>query len=145
MHALKHALKHTLTRIHTPTYTHARTSTHTHTHTHTHAHTRTHTHTRTTDHKGVHNQLCYIINIVVFIATCMGKYWMEKIFGNLVKDAQLAKFFPTNTHKYRETTEDLSQDSPKYSSPFSLLKAICQNCTPPIFFCVRYLRRSKLL
>ena len=33
---------------------------------------------------------------------------MEKFFGNLVNDAQFTKFFLTNSHKYRETTEDLS-------------------------------------
>ena len=59
---------------------------------------------------------------------------MEKIFGNLVNDARFAKFFLTNTHKYRETTEDLSSDSPKYSSPFASSVPISQNFTPSIFF-----------
>ena len=70
---------------------------------------------------------------------------MEKIFENLVNDAQFAKFFLTNTRKYHETTEDLSSDSPKYSSPFASPAPICQNFTPSIFFRVRYLHRSTVI
>ena len=36
------------------------------------------------------------------------------------------------------TTEDLSSDSPKYSLPFALLTAICQNFIPPLFSHVQY-------
>jgi len=63
----------------------------------------------------------------------MGKYWMEKFFDNLVKDAQFAKIFPTNTRKYRKTTEDLSPESPKYSSPFSSLKQFTK-MVPVLYF-----------
>ena len=46
--------------------------------------------------------------------------------ANLVNDALFAKFFPIS-----KTTEDLTSDPPKLSSPFALLLTICQNFTPP--------------
>ena len=65
-----------------------------------------------------------------------GKVSDKEILANLVNDAQFAKNFPTNSYctcKYSESTEDLSSDSPKYSSSFASSTAICQNFTPPIF------------
>ena len=47
-----------------------------------------------------------------------------------------------NTHKYSETTEDLSSDSPKYSSPFASSAAIYRDFIPPIFLYVRYLEAN---
>ena len=63
----------------------------------------------------------------------MGKYWTTKNLGNLVNDAQFVEILLTNTHKYSETTEDSSSDSPKYFSPFALSTVISQNFTTPIF------------
>ena len=67
---------------------------------------------------------------------------MEIILDNLVNDVQFVKIFLINAHKYSETTEDLSSDSPKYSSPFASSAAIYQNFIPPIFFHVRYLEAN---
>ena len=39
---------------------------------------------------------------------------------------QICQFFPANTYKDTETTEDLSLDPPKFSSPFASMVAIRQ-------------------
>ena len=52
---------------------------------------------------------------------------MEKILENLVNDKQFAEIFATNIHKYSETPEDPSSDSPKHSSPFASSTAFSQN------------------
>ena len=67
---------------------------------------------------------------------------MENISGNLVNNAQFAKIFRINTHKYSETTEDLSSDSPKYFSPIASSAAIYQDFIPSMFFYVRYLETN---
>ena len=62
---------------------------------------------------------------------------MEKIFGNLVNDAQFAKIFPANAHRCSETTEGLSSNQTHQNIPYHLL---CQQQFAPVFFRVRYLR-----
>ena len=70
----------------------------------------------------------------VLALTCVGKYWIVKIFANLMNDAQFAKIFPNNACKCSETTtKDLSSDSPKYSALFALSTAIYQNSIPSFF------------
>ena len=67
----------------------------------------------------------------------MGKFWRGKILVNLAINANSPNFFPANTYKDTETTEDLPLDLPKLSSPFASTVAICQNFTPPKFSRVR--------
>ena len=46
--------------------------------------------------------------LTVLALTYVEKYWIVKIFANLMNDAQFAKIFPNNACKYGETTtEDL--------------------------------------
>ena len=47
--------------------------------------------------------------------------------ANLAINANSPNFFPANTYKDTETTEDLPLDPPKFSSPFALTVAIRQN------------------
>ena len=54
----------------------------------------------------------------------MGKFWRGKILANLVINANSPNFFPANTYKDTETTEDLPLDLPKFSSPFASTVAI---------------------
>ena len=56
-----------------------------------------------------------------------GKFWRSKILANLAINANSPNFFPDNTYKDTETTEDLPLDLPKFSSPFALTVAIRQN------------------
>ena len=65
-----------------------------------------------------------------------GKFWRGKILANLAINANLPNFFPANTYKDTETTEDLPLDLPKFSS-FASTVAIRQNFTPPKFSRVR--------
>ena len=67
-----------------------------------------------------------------------GKFWRGKILANSAINANLPNFFPANTYKDTETTEDLPLDLPKFSSPFASMVAIRQNFTPPKFSRVRY-------
>ena len=55
----------------------------------------------------------------------------------LAINANSPNFFPANTYKDTETTEDLPLDLPKFSSPFASTVAIRQNVTPPKFSRVR--------
>ena len=68
-----------------------------------------------------------------------GKFWRDKILVNLAINGNLSNFFPANTYKDTETTEDLPLDPPKFSSPFASTVAICQNFTPPKFSRVQYM------
>ena len=68
------------------------------------------------------------------ILPCVGKFWRGKI---LAINANSPNFFPANTYKDTETTEDLPLDLPKFSSPFASTVAIRQNVTPPKFSRVR--------
>ena len=54
-------------------------------------------------------------------------------------NANSPNFFPANTYKDTETTEDLPLDPPKFSSSFASTVAICQNFTPPKFSRVWYM------
>ena len=58
--------------------------------------------------------------------------------ANLAINANSPNFFPANTYKDTETTEDLPLDPPKFSSPFASTVAIRQNFTPVKFSRVRY-------
>ena len=46
-----------------------------------------------------------------------GKFRRGKILANLAINANSPNFFPANTYKDTETTEDLPLDPPKFSSP----------------------------
>ena len=52
----------------------------------------------------------------------------ENIGGGMMHNLPI---FLTNTYKYRETTEALPSDLPKFSTLVALLPAIHQNFTPP--------------
>ena len=56
-----------------------------------------------------------------------GKFWRSKILANLAINANSPNFFPANTYKDTETTEDLPLDLPKFSLPFASTVAIRQN------------------
>ena len=43
-----------------------------------------------------------------------GKFWRGKILANLPINANSPNFFPANTYKDTETTEDLPLDPPKF-------------------------------
>ena len=58
--------------------------------------------------------------------------------ANLAINANSPNFFPANTYKDTETTEDLPLDPPKFSLPFASTVAIRQNFTPAKFSRVRY-------
>ena len=57
--------------------------------------------------------------------------------ANLAINANSLNFFPANTYKDTETTEDLPLDLPKFSS-FASTVVIHQNFTPPKFSCIQY-------
>ena len=48
-----------------------------------------------------------------------GKFWRGKISANLAINANSPNFFPANTYKDTETTENLPLHPPKFSSPFA--------------------------
>ena len=52
----------------------------------------------------------------------------ENIGGGMMHNLPI---FLTNTYKYKETTEALPSDLPKFSTPVALLPGIHQNFTPP--------------
>ena len=60
-----------------------------------------------------------------------------KFLANLAINTNSPNFFPANTYKDTETTEDLPLDPPKFSLPFASTVAIRQNFTPPKFSHVR--------
>ena len=59
-------------------------------------------------------------------------------------NANSPNFFPANTYKDTESTEDLPLDLPKFSLPFASTVAICQNFTPPKFSRVQYMFNGEL-
>ena len=59
--------------------------------------------------------------LTVLALTYVGKYWIVKIFANLMNDAQFAKIFPANAHRYSETTEGLSSEQTHQNIPHHLL------------------------
>ena len=72
------------------------------------------------------------------LPTVRGKFWRGKILANLAINANSPNFFPANTYKDTETTEDLPLDPPKLFSSFASTVAIRQNFTPPKFSRVQY-------
>ena len=68
------------------------------------------------------------------VYTICGKILEGKILANLAINANFPNFFPANTYKDTETTEDLPLDPPKFSLPFASTVAIRQNFTPPKIF-----------